>query len=173
MCWRVHCTVCLTFISACYFWAQYRPLVMFLLLQNSAFCPLVLCWMNARCCLMVGKAVKLRVTAETLWFLLSSVWMAVCCYLLYFISLPVPWCSACFYSPGTKIVVNVKMEAKNHGLVWSRNTIAEIKGSTYPDQVGTSTCTQCVKYNYYTVPSLYNPAPFVPRKSAGLGRVLD
>eukprot|EP00117_Sycon_ciliatum_P020863 scpid56270/ scgid18454/ Carboxypeptidase Q; Plasma glutamate carboxypeptidase len=36
---------------------------------------------------------------------------------------------------GTKIVVNVKMEAKNHGLVWSRNTIAEIKGSTYPDQV--------------------------------------
>ncbi|XP_065175518.1 carboxypeptidase Q-like isoform X2 [Sycon ciliatum] len=36
---------------------------------------------------------------------------------------------------GTKIVVNVKMEAKNHGLVWSRNTVAEIKGSTYPDQV--------------------------------------
>ncbi|XP_071097639.1 carboxypeptidase Q-like [Haliotis cracherodii] len=36
---------------------------------------------------------------------------------------------------GEKIVVNLKMEAKNLPPVKSRNTVAEIKGSTYPEQV--------------------------------------
>ncbi|KAG1675012.1 Carboxypeptidase Q [Nymphon striatum] len=36
---------------------------------------------------------------------------------------------------GTKIVVTLKMEAKNMGTKVSRNTIAEIKGYKYPEQV--------------------------------------
>lgn len=36
---------------------------------------------------------------------------------------------------GTKIVVNLKMEAQNLPPVVSRNTVAEIEGSVYPEQV--------------------------------------
>ncbi|XP_046574508.1 carboxypeptidase Q-like [Haliotis rubra] len=36
---------------------------------------------------------------------------------------------------GEKIVINLKMEAQNLPMVKSRNTVAEIKGSTYPDEV--------------------------------------
>lgn len=36
---------------------------------------------------------------------------------------------------GTKIIVNLKMEAQNLPPVISRNTVAEIKGSVYPEQV--------------------------------------
>lgn len=36
---------------------------------------------------------------------------------------------------GTKIIVNLKMEAQNLSPVISRNTVAEIKGSVYPEQV--------------------------------------
>ncbi|XP_048733774.1 carboxypeptidase Q-like isoform X2 [Ostrea edulis] len=36
---------------------------------------------------------------------------------------------------GVKIRVTLKMQAKNHPPVMSRNTVAEIKGSKYPDQV--------------------------------------
>ena len=36
---------------------------------------------------------------------------------------------------GTKIIVNLKMEAQNLPPVISRNTVTEIKGSVYPEQV--------------------------------------
>jgi carboxypeptidase Q len=36
---------------------------------------------------------------------------------------------------GTKITINLKMEAKNLPYVTSRNTVAEIVGSKYPEQV--------------------------------------
>ena len=36
---------------------------------------------------------------------------------------------------GTKIIVNLKMEAQNLPPVISRNTVAEIKGSVYSEQV--------------------------------------
>ena len=36
---------------------------------------------------------------------------------------------------GTKIVVNLKMAAKTLPPAVSRNTVAEIKGSVYPEQV--------------------------------------
>ena len=36
---------------------------------------------------------------------------------------------------GTKVVVNVKMEAKSLPPSVSRNTVAEIRGSKYPEQV--------------------------------------
>ena len=36
---------------------------------------------------------------------------------------------------GTKIVVNLKMEAKTLPPAVSRNTVAEVKGSVYPEQV--------------------------------------
>lgn len=36
---------------------------------------------------------------------------------------------------GTKIVVNLKMEAKTLPPAISRNTVAEVKGSVYPEQV--------------------------------------
>ena len=36
---------------------------------------------------------------------------------------------------GTKIVVNLKMEAQTLPPAISRNTVAEIKGSLYPEQV--------------------------------------
>ena len=36
---------------------------------------------------------------------------------------------------GTKTIVNLKMEAQNLPPVISRNTVAEIKGSVYPEQV--------------------------------------
>ena len=36
---------------------------------------------------------------------------------------------------GTKIVINLKMAAKTLPPVVSRNTVAEIKGSVYPEQV--------------------------------------
>ena len=36
---------------------------------------------------------------------------------------------------GTKVVINLKMAAKNFPPAVSRNTIAEIKGSVYPEQV--------------------------------------
>ena len=36
---------------------------------------------------------------------------------------------------GTKIVINLKMAAKNLPPAVSRNTVAEIKGSVYPEQV--------------------------------------
>ena len=36
---------------------------------------------------------------------------------------------------GTKIVINLKMEAKMLPPAVSRNTIAEVKGSVYPEQV--------------------------------------
>ena len=36
---------------------------------------------------------------------------------------------------GLKIVVNLKMEAKSLPQAVSRNTIAEVQGSKYPDQV--------------------------------------
>ena len=36
---------------------------------------------------------------------------------------------------GTKIVVNLKMEAKTLPPAVSRNTVAEIRGSVYPEQV--------------------------------------
>jgi len=36
---------------------------------------------------------------------------------------------------GTKIVINLKMDAKNLPPAVSRNTVAEIKGSVYPEQV--------------------------------------
>ena len=36
---------------------------------------------------------------------------------------------------GTKIIVNLKMEAQNLPQVVSRNTVAEIEGSVHPEQV--------------------------------------
>ena len=36
---------------------------------------------------------------------------------------------------GTKIVINLKMEAKTLPPALSRNTVAEVKGSVYPEQV--------------------------------------
>ena len=36
---------------------------------------------------------------------------------------------------GTKIVINLKMEAKMLPPAVSRNTVAEVKGSVYPEQV--------------------------------------
>ena len=36
---------------------------------------------------------------------------------------------------GTKIVINLKMEAQTLPPTVSRNTVAEIKGSVYPEQV--------------------------------------
>ena len=36
---------------------------------------------------------------------------------------------------GTKIVINLKMEAQTLPPAVSRNTVAEIKGSEYPEQV--------------------------------------
>ena len=36
---------------------------------------------------------------------------------------------------GTKILVNLKMEAKTLPPAVSRNTVAEVKGSVYPEQV--------------------------------------
>ena len=36
---------------------------------------------------------------------------------------------------GTKIVINLKMEAKMLPPAISRNTVAEVKGSVYPEQV--------------------------------------
>ena len=36
---------------------------------------------------------------------------------------------------GTKIVVNLKMEAKTLPPAISRNTVTEVKGSVYPEQV--------------------------------------
>lgn len=36
---------------------------------------------------------------------------------------------------GTKIVVNLKMEAKTLPPAISRNTVAEVKGSVHPEQV--------------------------------------
>ena len=36
---------------------------------------------------------------------------------------------------GTKIVINLKMEAKMLSPAVSRNTVAEVKGSVYPEQV--------------------------------------
>ena len=36
---------------------------------------------------------------------------------------------------GTKIVINLKIAAKNLPPAVSRNTVAEIKGSVYPEQV--------------------------------------
>ena len=37
---------------------------------------------------------------------------------------------------GTKIVINLKMEAKTLPQVTSRNIVAEVVGSKYPEQVG-------------------------------------
>ena len=43
---------------------------------------------------------------------------------------------------GTRVVVNLKMEGKTLPPSVSRNTVAEIKGSLYPEQVTQS-------FNYY------------------------
>ena len=49
---------------------------------------------------------------------------------------------------GQKIVVTLKMQAKNYPPVKSRNTVAEIKGSKYPEQVG-KLCDERWLNNYY------------------------
>jgi len=45
---------------------------------------------------------------------------------------------------GTKMVINLKMAAKTLPPAVSRNTVAEIKGSVYPEQVRAVTLNSCL-----------------------------